>query len=111
MRDTVRLYTSGSPRRASVMGVTIGPGCTELARIPSAAYWIAVALVSRRTAPLDAWYCGLLLSTPTRPSCDEILIIDPPPARRMAGIAVLLPRKTPVALISITRCHSARGVS
>src|SRR5215468_2430069 len=93
------------------MGVTMGPGCTELARIPSAAYCMAVALVSRRTAPLEAWYCGLLLSTPTRPSWDEMLMMDPPPARRIAGMAVLLPRKTPVALISMTRCHSSTGVS
>src|SRR6266511_1561145 len=56
MRETISLAISGSARRASVIGVTMGPGCTELARMRSRAYWMAVALVSRRTAPLDAWY-------------------------------------------------------
>src|SRR4029434_9160527 len=102
MRDTVSLYTSGSRRRSAVMGVSIGPGCTELARIPSAAYWLDVALGSSRTAPLEAWYCGLLLSTPTRPSCDEMLIMAPPPARRIAGMGGVLRRQQPVALRSMT---------
>src|SRR3989442_1090527 len=48
----------------------------------SRAYCTAVSFVSSRTAPFDAWYCGLLSSMPTRPSCDEMLTIDPPPARR-----------------------------
>src|SRR5437667_12570902 len=105
MRDTASRYCSGSRRRASVIGVTMGPGWTEFARIRSFAYWIAVALVRRRTAPFDAWYCGLELSTPTRPSCDEMLTIEPPPPRRMAGIAALVPRNTPVELMFMTRFH------
>src|ERR1700752_5005504 len=107
MRDTVSAYVSGSLRRASVIGVTIGPGCTEFARIFSFAYWIAVALVRRRTAPFEAWYCGLELSTPTRPSCDEMLTIEPPPASRIAGMQAFVPRNTPVELTSITRVHSS----
>src|SRR3989441_842506 len=68
---------------------------------------MAVTLVSRRTAPLEAGYIGLVMSVPTRPSCDEMLTIEPPPARRMAGMAALLPRNTPVALTSIPRCHAS----
>ena len=34
----------------------------------SGAYWIAVALVRMRTAPLDAWYSALVLSVATMPS-------------------------------------------
>src|SRR3990172_5658752 len=106
MRDTMRWYTAGSARRRSVMGVTMGPGCTELARMRSRAYWSAVSFVKSRTAPLDAWYWGLLSSIPTRPSWDEMLMMDPPPAWRIAGIAALVPRNTPLALMSITRSHS-----
>src|SRR4029450_5695598 len=91
MRETVSSRVSGSLRRASVIGVAIGPGWTELARMRSFAYWMAVALVSRRTDPFEAWYCGLELSTPTRPSCDEIFTMAPPPARRMARVAALGP--------------------
>src|SRR4029077_18329109 len=103
--ETVNRYDSGWARPASVMGVTIGPGWTEFARMPSFAYWMAVALVRRRTAPFEAWYCGLEVSTPTRPSCDEMLTIEPPPARRKAGIAARDPRNTPVALMFMTRSH------
>ena len=38
-------------------------------------------------------------------------MIEPPPAARMAGIAALVPRKTPLALTSITRSHSSTVVS
>ena len=41
------------------------------------------------------------------PAIDEMLTIEPPPARRMAGIAYLVPRKTPLALTAITWSHSA----
>src|SRR5713226_1050296 len=33
--------------------------------------------------------------------------IEPPPARRMAGMAYFVPRKTPLAFTAITRSHSA----
>src|SRR5438876_2552837 len=103
MRESISWYVAGSARRFSVIAVTIGPGWTEFARMPSFAYWMAVALVRRRTAPFEAWYCGLEVSTPTRPSWDEMLTIEPPPARRMAGIAARDPRNTPVALMFMTR--------
>src|SRR5206468_7983850 len=102
---------AGSARRRSVIGVTMGPGWTEFARMPSRAYWMAVALVKSRTAPFEAWYWGLLLSVPTSPSCDEMLMIDPPPARRMAAMTLLVPRNTPVALTAIMRSQSSRVVS
>src|SRR5215469_11407520 len=79
--------------------------------MPSFAYWMAVALVRRRTAPLEAWYCGLELSVPTRPSWDEMLTMEPPPARRMAGMTARVPRKTPVELTAMIRSQSARVVS
>jgi hypothetical protein len=36
-----------------------------------------------------------------------MLTIEPPPARRMAGMAYLVPRNTPFALTAITRSQSA----
>ena len=39
---------------ASAMGVAIGPGWTELHRMLSLAYWIAMDLVKVHTAPLEA---------------------------------------------------------
>src|SRR6266567_2728304 len=58
MRSTIRWYVAGSARRRSVMAVTMGPGWTELHRMPSPAYWSAVNLVRSRTAPLEAWQGG-----------------------------------------------------
>src|SRR5262249_4652574 len=72
---------------------------------------MAVALVRRRPAPLEAWYCGLELSVPTRPSWDEMLTMEPPPARRMTGITARVPRKTPVEFTAMIRSQSPRVVS
>src|SRR5205809_4626513 len=66
------------------MGVSTPPGCTELHRMWSRACWIAVILVNKRTAPLDAIYAGGPMAT--RPEIDEMFTIEPPPARRMAGM-------------------------
>src|SRR5262249_58232229 len=96
--------TSGLEWPGLVIGVSTNPGCTEFTRILSGAYWIAAALEKMRTAPLDAWYAALPCE-PIIPQIDDMLMIEPPPARCMAGIAALVPRKTPVALISITRFH------
>src|SRR5436309_531160 len=41
------------------------------------------------------------------PATEEIFTIEPPPARRMAGIAYFVPRNTPLAFTAITRSHSA----
>ena len=35
-------------------------------------------------------------------------MIEPPPARRMDAMALFVPRKVPVALTSMTRCHCAK---
>jgi hypothetical protein len=41
------------------------------------------------------------------PATDEMFTIEPPPARRIAGMAYLVPRNTPLALTAITRSHSS----
>src|SRR6266508_85911 len=110
MREIISWRWAGSGRRRSVIAVTIGPGWTELARMLSRAYWIAVAFVKRRTAPLEAWYCGLLLSVPTRRSWDEMLTNDRRTAGRMDNMTALVPKNTPVALTSITRLPASTVV-
>ena len=77
--------------------------------MPSLAYWMAVALVSSRTAPLDALYAAA--PPPTSPAVDEMLTMEPPPALRMAGIAALVPRNTPLAFTSITSSQVWESVS
>ena len=46
---------SGSEWMGWVIGESTKPGCTELTRIPSLAYWAAADLENVRTAPLEAW--------------------------------------------------------
>src|SRR5947207_13606398 len=93
------------------MSVAIGPGCTELQRMLSRACWIAVDLVKSRTAPLVAVYAAVSPGLPTSPAVDEMLMMEPPPACRMAGIAHFVPRNTPLALTAMMRSQSASLVS
>src|SRR3989442_7886363 len=79
--------TAGSDKVSRIMSVSIGPGCTELQRMLSLACCIAVALVKSRTAPLVAVYAEEPYGFPTRPAVEEMLTMEPPPARRMAGMA------------------------
>src|SRR3989442_5684786 len=72
---------------------------------------MAVALVNRRAAPLVAVYAGVPPGLPTRPAVDEMLMIDPPPACRIAGIAHFVPRKTPLTLTAMMRSQSSSDVS
>ena len=48
---------------------------------------------------------------PTSPATDEMLMIDPPPAWRIAGMAHFVPRKTPLTLTAMMRSQSASDVS
>src|SRR2546426_10810126 len=82
------------------MGVSTPPGCTELHRILSWTCSSAVALVKRRTAPLVAMYAASP-GLPRNPAVDEIFTMEPPPARRIAGMACLVPRNTPFALTAM----------
>src|SRR5712691_5544168 len=93
-----RRRSSHAARFAStslIMSVAIGPGCTELQRMFSLACWMAVAFVNSRTAPLVAVYAAVSPGLPTSPAVEEMLMIEPPPARRSAGIAHFVPKKTP----------------
>src|SRR5262249_7852306 len=67
----------------------------------------AVALVKSRTAPLVAVYAGEPWGLPTRPATEEMLMIDPLPARRIAGSACLVPKKTPLILTAMIWSRSS----
>src|SRR6516165_10595249 len=91
------------------MGVSTPPGCTELHLMWSWACWTAVILVNKRTAPLDAMYAGGPMAT--MPEIDEMFTMDPPPARRIAGMACFVPKNTPFAFTAMMRSQSASLVS
>ena len=83
------------------------PGCTELARILSFACCTAVDFVISRTAAFEALYAMWTCSLPMMPAIDDRFTMDPPPPAIIAGIACLMPKNTPVALIAMMRCHAA----
>ena len=53
-RSSASRWSWGSSSRAPAMGVSMGPGWTELTRMFSRAYCTAADLVKMRTAPLEA---------------------------------------------------------
>ena len=53
------------------------------------------------TAPLEAQY-EMALAPPTSPQPEAVLMITPPPAWAMAGMAYLLSKKTDLTLTAIT---------
>src|SRR6266849_4848392 len=72
---------------------------------------MAVDFVNKRTAPLVAVYAAVPPGAPTSPAVDEMLMIEPPPACRNAGIACFVPRKTPLTLTAMMRSQSSSDVS
>ena len=57
-----------------------------------------MTLLKTLTAPLLAAYAGSCVVDWPNPATEQILIIDPPPARLISGIACFAPRKTPLEL-------------
>ena len=64
-----------------------------LQRIPSGPWSMAMALVRASTAPFDALYAARPGSA-QKPSTEETLMMEPPPARRSSGSACLVPEDT-----------------
>ena len=88
----------------SVAGVLIRPGCRELQRMPCGASSIATDLVSPVRPHFEATY-PWAQGVPRRPSMEEVLMIDPPPAAIIASADARMPRKAPVRLTSSICCH------
>src|SRR4029078_2203389 len=86
VRARSRSVSSGVAEVPHSLGVSTGPGQTQLTGIPSWAWSIAIALVSPTTPAFDAQYAGLARQ-PTRPNCDEMVTVAPPPAAPRRGTA------------------------
>ena len=99
--------TAGSAVRPDVRIAGMTPGCTELARMLSFACCTAVAFVISRTAAFEALYAMWTCSLPIMPAIDDRLTMEPPPAAFIAGMACLMPKNTPVALIAMMRCQAS----
>src|SRR6478752_6494200 len=67
---------------------------------------MAMALVNKTTAPLEAQYTAAL-GPPARPQPDAVLMIEPPPAAAMMGITWRDIRKIDFTLAAITRSQSS----
>ena len=65
----------------------------------------ASSRVIESTAPLLAVYATCGVAAPSFATNDAVLMIDPPPARRSAGMPNLQPKKTPRALMRIVSSH------
>src|SRR3546814_13894791 len=94
------------------MGVWIPPGCTELTRMPSGPRSMAAVFESPRRPHLLATYAPPD-GSPTIPALEEMLMIDPPPARSIDGVTTFIPLSGPIRLMSSTwrtRATSARGI-
>src|SRR5687768_18055795 len=65
----------------------------------------ASSRVIESTAPLLAVYATCGVAAPSFATNDAVLMIDPPPARRSAGMPNLQPRNTPRALMRIVSSH------
>ena len=92
------------------MGVSTAPGHTALTRMPSAAWSLASDCVRVPTPPFEAAY-DTMPTRPRSPAKELRLTIDPPPPRRMCGMAARHPRNTPVRFTSSTWRHCSRLVS
>ena len=81
----------------------------QLVRMPSGPWSAAIEIVRPITAALDAVY-GVLLCA-LRPAMDEMLMMEPPPAATMCGMAYLLASTMLLTLIDITWSQSSSDTS
>src|SRR5215471_10918403 len=98
---------SAAPR---VMLVSTPPGWTELTRMPNRPSSRAAALVMPRMANLLALYAESP-AAPVKPSIEEMLMIEPPPAAVIGPITAFMPSQQPTAFTSRIRRKSAGDMS
>src|SRR6185312_15997863 len=96
------------PSIGSHIGVRIAAGWIELHRMlrPCSAHHRATVFVWLRTAVLEEAYAAAA-GIPTMPEREEMLTIDPAPARRIALMPCWQPRKTPSRLVRCTARQSS----
>ena len=85
-----------------IIGVSIGPGCTEFTRMFCRPSSSAATLARPRTANLLDTYPAIP-PAPTKPFTDDVSTIEPPPASAIVGAATCTPMNIPIWLISTTR--------
>src|SRR5216683_5927222 len=109
---SIDVLRPGEPSIFVQIGVSMTPGCTVLMRIlsPAAAHSIATALANNRTPPFVAQYPARP-ADPLSPATDDMMTIDPPPARRIAGTAYFTDRNTPSRFTAVCRRQSANDIS
>lgn len=101
MAPTMIGMTSAGTSSATI-GVSTMPGWTELTRIPAPANSMA--------APSVAWG-AVAPPLPMRPWIDEVSMMEPPPARRIASATTFIPSQTPVWSVAMIRAHHQAGPS
>ena len=106
-----RCRRAGSLISSSSIGVAIGPGHSEFARMPCRAYSTAISRVIESTPPLLAVYAICAVAAPMIATNDATLTIDPPPDSSIAGMPCLQPSQTPLRFTSMTRSQVDSGVS
>src|SRR5436190_22363484 len=104
VRARSRAVNSGVAAVQASIGVSTGPGQTQLTRIPSEVWSTAIARVSPIRPAFDAQYAGLARH-PTRANCDPTLTTAPLPDARRWGIAQRETWYAPVRFTASTRAH------
>src|SRR3954469_16301735 len=107
----IRLASSSLTSQSIRSGVSTGPGQIALVRMPFGPNWTARLLVRLSTAPFEAVYASWGTEQPTSATKLAMLMIDPPPAISIAGMAYLQPRNTPRTLTAITWSQTSTDVS
>jgi hypothetical protein len=79
--------------------------------MPFGPNWTARLRVRLSTAPFDAVYASCGTEQPRSATKLAMLMIEPPPARSMAGMACLHPRNTPRTFTAMTRSQTSTSVS
>ena len=93
-----------------MIGVSIEPGHTQLARMPSRAYSTAMTFVRASTPPLLAEYAAAH-GCPASAAVDAVFTMAPPPASSRAGMAARQQAKVPVRLTASTRSQVSKSCS
>src|SRR6267378_5616558 len=104
-----RRSRSASSMRGATIGPYTSPGTMQLTRMPCRPWSPAIERVMPTTAAFEVEYGVLWLAR--RPAMEEMLMIEPPPARIMWGIAYLLVSMMLLTLIAITRSHCSSVTS
>ena len=109
--NRIRFASSSLTSQSMSSGVSTGPGQIAFVRMPLGPNWTARLLVRLSTAPFDAVYASCGTEQPISATKLAMLMIEPPPAASIAGMAYLQPRNTPRTLTAMTWSQTSTDVS